>query len=182
MSEPSEIREQFVILLLGVTDRPVPTIRHVQKELFILSKIQPKIQELFQFEKHYEGPYSPLLQEAVREPLHYDRAYQVSSNDALILLPKGRTIFDDLMQQYDNASNFKQIMDSLRLIRTIYDKLSKEELLFLIYVTYPEFIEFSNVYDNLVKNELKRQQILSNLLRKGLITKDRYEELRKNDS
>jgi hypothetical protein len=35
--------------------------------------------------------------------------------------------------------------------------------------------------NNLVKNEPKRLQLSSNLLRKGLITKDRYEELIKYD-
>lgn len=182
MSEMSEIREQFIILLLGVNDRPVPTIRHVHKEIFILSQIQPKIQDLFQFEQHYEGPYSPLLQESVREPLHYDNAYQIISGDTLILLPKGRIIFNELKQQSETVRNFNQLLESLKLIRTIYDKLSREELLFLIYITYPEFIEFSNVYYDLVKNERKRHNIISNLQKKGLITKAKFEELIKNDS
>jgi len=182
MSELSEIREQFVILLLGSTDEPIPTIRHVQKEIFILSKIQPKIQNLFQFEKHYEGPYSQLLQESVRDPRHYDRAYHVTSRDSLILLPNGQTIYDNLVQQTKDDRYFLSLINSLRLIRTIYDKLSKDELLFLIYDTYPEFIEFSNVYDNLVKNVERRNKIITNLRRKGLITKDRFEELIQNDS
>lgn len=182
MSELSEIREQFVILLLGAMERPVPTIWHVQKEIFILSKIQPKIQDLFQFVKHYEGPYSQLLQESVKEPIHYDRAYEFNSSDALILLSEGRDIFNRIKVENEKLESFARIINSLKLIRTIYDKLSKDELLLLIYVTYPSYIEFSNIYDDLVRNDDKRKRIASNLLLKGLITNSRYEELVQNVS
>ena len=177
MSELSEIRERFVILLLGVEDNPIPTKWHVQKEIFIFSKIHPKIQDLFHFVKHYEGPYSQLLQEAIVEPMHYENAYEFTSNNALGLLPLGKNIFQDFKMQYGNLESFIQTVNSLRLIRTIYDKLSKNELLLLMYITYPEFIEYSGVYDDLVKNDENRRVISNNLLNKGLITKDRFEEL-----
>jgi len=182
MSELSEIREQFVILLLEALERPVPTIWHVQKEIFIFSKIQPKIQNLFQFVKHYEGPYSQLLQESVKEPIYYDRAYEFNSSDALILLPEGRKIFNRIRAENDKTESFTRTMDSLKLIRTVYDKLSKDELLLLIYMTYPTYIEFSNKYDDLVRNEDKRKRLALNLLLKGLITNPRYEELIQNVS
>ncbi len=182
MSELSEIREQYVILLLGATEKPIPTIRHVQKEMFILSKMQPKIQELFHFEKHYEGPYSQPLQESVRDPRYYDRAYNITSRDSIFLRPNGRKIFLDLVEQTKDDRYFTILLNSLRMIRSIYDKLTKEELLFIIYDTYPDYIEYSNVYDNLVNNKDRREKIINNLRRKGLITKNRYEELLENDS
>jgi len=177
MSELSEIRERFVILLLGVEDNPIPTKWHVQKEIFMFSKIHPKIQDLFHFAKHYEGPYSQLLQEAVIEPIHYERAYQFNYNNALILLPFGKDIFNNFKSEYRHLDSFIQTINSLKLIRTIYDKLSKKELLLLMYVTYPEFIEYSDIYNDLVNNNENRKSIANSLLEKGLITKNRFIEL-----
>ena len=109
--------------------------------------------------------------------MHYDRAYELNSSGALVILPKGKNIFSNIQRENEGITGFTQLMNSLRLIRSIYDKLSKDELLLLIYATYPTFIEYSNVHDNLVKNEQKRKLLASSLLQKGFITKDRYEEL-----
>jgi hypothetical protein len=44
-------------------------------------------------------------------------------------------------------------------------------------VTYPEYVELSSIYDRLVKDKEKRMQLSESLLKKGLITADRYKEL-----
>lgn len=173
----SEIREKYIILLLGALESPIPTIWHVQKEFFILSKIQPKFQDLFHFVKHYEGPYSQLLQESVKEPVFYIRPYEFDSNDAFYLTDRGKVILDSIRHEYARDDRFVHLDNTLKIIRSIYDRLSKNELLFLIYVTYPEYTELSIKYDSLVKNVKNRKTITSSLLEKGLITKDRYEEL-----
>lgn len=41
---------EYIILLLGVDNKPVPSMLHLQMELFILSKVNPKLQALFNFE------------------------------------------------------------------------------------------------------------------------------------
>ena len=63
-------------------------------------------------------------------------------------------------------------------MRDLYDKLTKDELMFLIYETYPKYTEFSQVSDKLTKNEFIRSKLLNNILSKGLITPERYDELR----
>ena len=87
------IIEKYIILLLGVVDRPVPSIWHVEKELFILSKSNPKIQQFFEFEKHYNGPYSQVLKEVVEEPLYYEGAFALNEN-GLYLTTSGKRIFE----------------------------------------------------------------------------------------
>src|SRR4030043_331542 len=143
MSEPNEIREQFVIMLLGVTNRPVPTLLHTQKEIFMLSKMQPKIQELFHFSKHYEGPYSQLLQASVKEPIYYNNAYEFDLREGLSLLSQGKNIYENINNTHVDDINYSKIIGSIKLIRQLFDRLTKDELLLLIYTSYPDYIEYS---------------------------------------
>jgi Mn-dependent DtxR family transcriptional regulator len=172
-----KIVEEYVVSLLGAEDKPVPTIWHLQKEFFILTKMNPKAQQLFNFVKHYEGPYSQVLQDSFKEPMYYEDAFTTQHNGEICLTNQGKKAFKDIKSKYTTDERFTHLLHSLKLIRDIYDKLTKEELLFLIYVTYPEYVEFSNIYDRLVKNQEKREQLSRNLLKKGLITLERYKEL-----
>jgi len=177
MSEMLKIVEEYIISLLGVENRAVPTIWHLQKEFFVLTKMHPKAQRLFNFVKHYEGPYSQVLQDSVKEPMYYEDAFISRGNSEIYITVQGRKTFESIKEKYATDEKFIQVLSSLKLIRDIYEKLSKEELLFLIYVTYPEFVEFSSIYDRLVKNRKRRNQLSQSLLKKGLITEGRYEEL-----
>ncbi len=56
----------------------------------------------------------------------------------------------------------------------MYDKLSSDELLLLIYDSYPEYRKKSNVYENIYKS---RQKIADKLREKGFIDEERYENL-----
>ena len=69
------------------------------------------------------------------------------------------------------------MLSALKLIRQIYDKLSTEELLFLIYIEYPEFADNSKVYNSIIKDPNKRKEILNRLKSKGIISEERYKEL-----
>ena len=168
--------EKYIILLLGVISKPIPTLWHVQKEMFILSNVNPKIQEFFNFEKHYEGPYSQVLQDFIKDPFYFDRAY-ASSSAGISLTQSGKQIFEDMKKQYGANERFQRLLTAMKLTRTIYDKLSKDELLFLIYITYPDYIELSNIYNELVNDKEKKKQLATSLLRKEMITQKRYEEL-----
>lgn len=172
-----KVVEEYVVSLLGVADKPLPTVWHLQKEFFILTKMNPKAQQLFNFVRHYEGPYSEILQESYREPMCYEDAFDTNKNGEITLTEQGKKTFNEIKSKHTNNPKFSHFLQSLKLIRDIYDKLSKEELLFLMYLTYPEFIEYSNIYERLVKNEQTRKRICVSLLKKGLITLDRYEEL-----
>jgi hypothetical protein len=172
-----KIVEEYIVSLLGSKEEPCPTIWHLQKEFFIFTKINPKAEPLFNFVKHYEGPYSEILQESVREPMYFEDAFITKQNGEICLTEEGQKIFNDLRNRYIHDKKFLHIVNNFKLIRDIYDKLTKEELLFLIYITYPEYIVYSNVYDRLVRDEKKRRQLSEKLLKKGLITEERYKEL-----
>lgn len=172
-----KIVEEFIVSLLGSKEKSCPTVWHLQKEFFIFTKMNPKAKPLFNFVKHYEGPYSEILQESLREPMYYEDAFITKQNGEICLTDEGQKIFDDLRSRLAHDEKFLRIINNFKLIRDIYDKLTKEELLFLIYITYPEYIEYSNVYDRLVRDKKKKMQLSEKLLKKGLVTEERYKEL-----
>lgn len=164
-----EIIERYIILLLGVEEKPVPSKFHLEKELFILSKANPNVAKILQFIPHSYGPYSDVVRNLV-----YDSKYIVVNNGKIYLNDAGKKMYEELVKTYGGDPRFKQFLAVLKMIRRIYDKLSTEELLFLIYITYPEFRENSAYYEELIK---KKDKLVSSLLRKGLITKQRYLEI-----
>lgn len=171
----SEEAEKYIVLLLGAKDKPIPSQWHLQKEMFILSMAVPKINELFDFEGHYNGPFSPELKEIVDEPLYYDNAYHVHKNGTIRLTEQGIEIFKKIISEHQHNKKFTDLLKTIRLTREIYDKLGTDELLFLVYQTYPKYIESSNIYERLVA---QKSTLADSLLAKGLITDKRHSELK----
>ena len=171
----SEEAEKYIVLLLGAKDKPIPSQWHLQKEMFMLSRAVPKINEFFDFERHYNGPFSPELKETVDEPLYYDNAYYAHKNGTICLTEQGTEIFKKIISEHRHNERFTDLLKTIRLTREIYDKLGTDELLFLVYQTYPQYIESSNVYERLAA---QRSALADSLLVKGLITDKRHSELK----
>lgn len=168
--------ERYIILLCGVVDRPIPSLFHLHKELFVLAQNRIKIQEILNFQKHYFGPYSQLLDESVESPFYFPSTYEFKQGK-IFITDKGRKEFKEIVDKFSDNQDFKQLLIELKLLREIYDRLTNDELLFLIYETYPEYTKLSQVYNDLVKNTTRRKHILIGLLQKKLITDKRYKEL-----
>lgn len=170
--EKEEI-ERYLVLLLGVVDKPIPSREHLQKELFIASNANPKITQFIKFESHYKGPYSPAIAYSIKEPLHYTKAFCFGKS-SIGLTHEGKKIYKQLVEIYKGNIRFKEFLGMLKMIREMYDKLTVDELLLLMYLTYKQYIKYSNVYETLMsrKNEISRK-----LYEKGLITEKRYLEV-----
>ncbi len=168
--------ERYIILLLGVVERPVPTSVHLQKELFVLSKSAPKIGEYITYEKHYLGPYSADLNDVAQEPVYHSGTIKYDPARGYFLTPHGREIFGKIVEANKKNEYFLELLSLMRAVRDIYDKLSHDELLLLIYVTYDEYTEYSAVSERLLAPK-KKAELAKGLLRKGLITEARYREL-----
>lgn len=173
----SKQAEKYIVLLLGARDEPMPSLWHLQKEMFMLSQAVPKVNEFFDFEKHHNGPFSPILQEIVAEPLYYDGAYEINQNK-ISLTKKGRDLFEEILTEHQDNTRFTDLLKTIRLTRKVYDQLGKDELLFLVYQTYPEYVNASNIYDRLTTNREERIKLADSLLAKGLITDERYSEIK----
>ena len=71
---------------------------------------------------------------------------------------------------------FGELISLMKMVRNLYDKLSTDELLFLIYSTYEDYTDKSSKSKELLSPS-KRSLLAKNLLQKGLITEKRYFEL-----
>ena len=174
--EDVEFVEKYAILFMGVDENPVPSIIHLQKELFILSKIKPLVQEKFNFESHYMGPYSQILSGIVEDPVYVTNAFGFQEKK-VFLNKEGKEEFKKLVKEYSNKEEFQNLILSLKFIRKLYEKLTNDEILFLIYDTYPEYLERSKISDKLLNNSYKARRIIEGLFSKNLISLDRYNEL-----
>jgi hypothetical protein len=170
------IVENYLVLLLGVQDSPIPSVFHVEKELFILSNVNPKTKETFLFEKHYQGPYSQIVKEVLEEPVYYKNAFEFGDT-GIRLTSQGKKVYSKILLENKNNERFNIILSTLKLVRQIYDKLSKNELALLVYLTYPKYFELSNISDKLLKNKYVRKKIIRRLVLNGLIDNKRYIEL-----
>ncbi|MHA1661255.1 MAG: hypothetical protein ACTSUT_19320 [Promethearchaeota archaeon] len=171
-----KIIEQYIILLLGVMDKPIPSTTHLQKELFFLSKANPIISNFITFQKHYFGPYSDVVDDLSRNPVHFKDPFEYDKDGKFLLIENGKEIFNKLVDVNNANENFKKMLSAMKLARKFYEKLTTDELLFLIYITYGEYIEKSHKAKELLSKR-NRFKIAQQLLNKGVITKGRYLEL-----
>ena len=166
-----EITEKHLVELVGVDDKPIPSELHLQKELFILSNMMPNLKDVFNFKKHYQGPFSEGIHDSLDAPVYYEDFF-IRRNEKIILSPDCKK---ELKKIFEKET--PELIVALKMIRSLYDKLTKNEFMFLIYSTFPEFTEKSNMSDGLLKDRTTKKTILNSLLNQGIITKERYEEL-----
>jgi hypothetical protein len=177
--ETAQAIERYIIILLGVFDRPIPSELHLQKELFVLSKAVKKINEYIIYEKHHEGPYSVDLRDVSADPIYHPNAYKKDYQKGFILNPEGRQIFEKIIAANSENPEFIEILAMSKMVRELYDKLSRDELLLLIYSTYSEYTEFSTVSKRILEPR-RKEHLAKSLLKKGVITEERYREIMEN--
>lgn len=168
--------EWYMVILLGVVDRPIPTELHLQKELFILSKTIEKVRNNIGYIKHHEGPYSVDLHDISKEPITFTRAYKKDCERGYILNNEGRAWFEKIVAKYSDDPEFIEELALCKMVREIYDRLSRDEMLLLIYSTYPEYTEASTVSERILDSRNK-ERLAKGLLNKGIITEERYKEI-----
>ena len=171
--DEEQIIERYIILLLGVLDEPLPSKIHLQKELFIVTMQNKKLENIFNFEKHHYGQYDANIDYALQSPIYYSNAYKQEKNQ-IMLSPKGKEYFSYIVNEYKHDENFIFLLSSLKMIRSIYDNLTIEELLLLMYITYPEYIEKADKWGAIQKN---KERISKNLLRKKIISESKFREI-----
>ena len=177
--------EQYLILLIGASESPVPTNLHLHKEFFVVCNTAPKLSEIIRFEKHMYGPYSPDINEAIKNPVFYPDAFEYRIRELplvgkmiadIALAADGKKIFDEIVAEYSGNSSFRSFMSIAKAVRILYDPLTVQELLLLIYSTFGDWAERSIVYDQVMSAEF-RKKVAEELLKKGIITEERYREL-----
>ena len=100
----------------------------------------------------------------------------VSSRDRISggyvqLTPKGKQEYKRLVEKLQDNEDMLHLLAGIKMVRELYDKLSLEELLLLIYDTYPDYTERSEVWEDIKK---KKSQLAISLKRKGVASDERY--------
>jgi len=166
--EEEKIRSKFIAILLSGADRPIKTKINFQKELFLFSKSFPKFFEFFDFVPHYYGPYSRIAEDIID---NYDD-YFIRDKKGICLTSEGKKLGEQSIQEF-SEKNREKIEISRNIVRSLFDSLSNDELMFLVYKTYG-YTEKSEIIDRLLE---KKEYLAGQLLKKGVITKKRYQEL-----
>lgn len=168
--------EQLIILLLGSSPGPIPSAEHLQKEAFILSQVNPKLAPLLRFEAHHRGPYSARLQEVSQDPLYHEHEYAINAGGSMELTAAGKKKYDEIVSSSGAQEMYDDLVIAANLIRHMYDRLTVDELLFLICDKYPEYTSKSGVRDK-YKDPDTRRRLATSLIKKEIITGGRFEEL-----
>lgn len=161
-------RKKLIAILLSGADKPINSKVNFQKELFLLIQAMPQFKSLFDFIPHRLGPYSNSAD------------YIIENNPELFVADKRGIYLSDEGKSYSSAikdemrpENYKRLDQSVKLIRSIYDHLTDDEFMFLIYMTYG-YTEKSDRFEVLLK---RKNELAESLLRKKIITRQRYLEL-----
>lgn len=173
--------ENFILLVLGAADRRI-SLLHLEKEVFLLWNFHPEIKEYLNFIKHYRGPFSKDIQEAIQDPVYLEDCWIYTppkrgdnlSGGHVELTDKGREEYNRLVKRIREQEDLLHLLAGMKMVRELYDKLSMEELLLLIYDTYPEYSEKSNVYREIKR---KRKLLAERIKKKGIIDEERFESL-----
>jgi hypothetical protein len=181
MTDRLKALEKFILLTLGAVDRPI-SLLHLEKEVFLLWNFHPDVHNYLNFIKHYKGPYSEEIAKIIRHPFYLNGCWRydppVDSNDLsggyVGLSDTGRIEYERFYSTAKKIESLLPLLSGIKLVRELYDKLSSEELLLLIYSTYPEYTEYSKIYKDI---ERKRKTLAKNLLEIGIIDENRFKEL-----
>jgi hypothetical protein len=177
----SRALEHLILLLLGAKDQKI-SLLHLEKEAFFIWNFHPDIKKFMTFISHYRGPYSEEIQQVIRNPFHLlncwtyipPARHDTMSGGYIELTAQGRREYQRLYAASSANPQMETILAAMKMVRELYDKLSLEELLFLVYDTYPEYQKKSDVFDTIRK---AKKRLAENLVKKGFIDGERYEEL-----
>lgn len=163
--------DKFILLLLKANnEKPVPGALWLQKELFLLQNIFPRLADETDFDSYFLGPYSEVVNDE-EEELHKSNLIQING-DKRSLTTKGRNIVEEILKKTD-----KKEIDKIEQFKGLLNDLTKDELLALIYFTSPitdEIRKESIVYRDLSH---KRKNIAVSLYKKGKVSAQRASQI-----
>lgn len=175
--------ENLILLILGAEDREI-SLLHLEKEAFLLWNFHPQVRDFIDFIKHYKGPYSKEISDTIIYPFYLDNHWVYTSpkqKDSLsgghiILTDYGKKEYTRIKNIMEKNEDFVHLLSGIKMVRQLYDSLSYEELLLLIYDTYPDYAAKSDVKSQI---ESKKEELARKLLQKGVIDSERLEAIMK---
>lgn len=167
LEDMSEL-QKYIVLLLNANDNSlIKGNSWFQKELFLIAKNVPEVEEEASFDSDMYGPWSENAKEQLDE-LEMDDVVS-KKGKKMWLSELGVKIATELIKKVPN--------DRLVMIsefKVLLNDLNDSELLTLIYFTFPEFTEESLIKDEIDEN---RGSTAVKLYRKGKISLQRASEI-----
>lgn len=181
--EEREAQEWLILLVLGLFPDKIMSMLHLEKEVFILWNFHSLIKDLINFVAHYRGPYSSEIRDIIIEPMYLTDSWEfippkrgdTLSGGFVTLTKEGHERYKKYYKDILEDEELHSLLAGIKIVRTIYDDLSDEELLLLVYDTYPDFRKKSEVADDIYK---KRFELTDKLLKRGIISDKKAEYLR----
>jgi predicted HTH domain antitoxin len=146
--------EKYVLMLLYAPDKNGKfgaSIRGnlwLQKEMFLLSKNLDELQELY-FDDHVYGPYSPTVQAIQRQFVNSDIISQPIEQGTIVPTQKGKDIAEKIWR-----NSVEQIKEIVTGVKQLLNDLTSREVIGLIYTSYPETTDNSDVVEQYNKTRL----------------------------
>jgi uncharacterized protein YwgA len=169
MFEIDELSEsqKVVLLALSLERASLPGETAFQKLLFVLSWIIPEVKNELDYGPDFFGPFSENAREQLNELVQEGLLYV--KNREIGITPAGLSLAKKAEAQTSAEDKNKIIETKLFL-----NDLSNDELLTVIYVTYPEYTTESLVLEKALK---RRKSVALNLYLRGKVTESRGAEI-----
>lgn len=174
-----KMRELIILFILANSIKKI-SILHLQKEAFLLWKFDNQLKDSMHFISHLKGPFSRDIEETIEYPMaliNCWKTYKPSRNDDLSggfikITSKGITKYNKIEKEIKKSEieELLHLLTASQIVTHIYNKLSVEELLLLIYDTYPNFTKKSSIYEKIYSNK--------DIISKQLIAKELIDEKR----
>ncbi|MPL77885.1 hypothetical protein SDC9_23745 [bioreactor metagenome] len=187
MSEDWEAKrkaqEWLILLVLGAAPEREISMLHLEKEVFLLWKFHPSIPQFITFVAYQRGPYSSEIRDAITAPYYLTEEWEYrppTKKDDLtggfvFLTLDGIKKYKDYYAKMLKKEDMRSLLAGIRIVRTTYDELSPEELLLLIYDTYPDFRTKSEVAKEIYD---QRDKIVEKLYKRGIVSESKAEYLK----
>lgn len=177
-------QEGLVLLVLGAVPDKQLSLLHLEKEVFLLWKFHASISEFVHFVAYLKGPYAEEISNSVKEPHFYPDAWEYTEPTSqkdftggyVKLTEFGKEEYKKLYNKMVKQDKMRSLLAGILIVRAINDDLTPEELLLLIYDTYPDFRTKSEVAKEIYE---KKNEIIDKLFQRGTISDEKAEELKK---
>ena len=167
LEDLSELKAYIIILLNANNKEAIKGKTWFQKELFLVAKNIKEVEEDASFTPDMFGPFSENAQEQLEE-LELDKVV-IEDGAKVCLSELGSQIAQKLEQKIP-----KQKLNMISEFKSLLNDLTDEEVLTLIYFTFPEFTEESLVAAKIKKN---RKRVAIKLYEKNKISLQKAAEI-----
>lgn len=161
--------DKFILLLLGAKDsESVPGPLHLQKQMYQLQNLFPKLAAETDYELYMLGPHSDIVEYEVEEL----KSSGLIRTSPLKLTPDGKEVFTMLKKRASKKENEK-----VEEFKDLLNDMTSDEILAFVYFTYPSQNDLkmeSIEYEKLLP---KRKRLAISMYQKGKISAQRAAEI-----